>query len=57
MRELLETEFGDEHLGAVLRADVTTFIVDDPVKRGDNRTMAWGLEARVPFLDLSLIHI
>ena len=26
-------------------------LVDDPVKRVDNMTMAWGLEARVPFLD------
>ena len=35
----------------VLYMDVTTLIVDDPVKRVDNMTMAWGLEARVPFLD------
>ena len=26
-------------------------LVDDPVKRVDNMTMAWGLEARTPFLD------
>ena len=29
-------------------------LVDDPVKRVDNMTMAWGLEARVPFLDHEL---
>ena len=36
--------------------DVTTLIVDDPVKRVDNMTMAWGLEARVPFLDHQLVE-
>ena len=31
--------------------------VDDPVKRVDNMTMAWGLEARVPFLDHELVEL
>ena len=31
-------------------------LVDDPVKRVDNMTMAWGLEARVPFLDHELVE-
>jgi asparagine synthase (glutamine-hydrolysing) len=31
--------------------------VDDPVKRVDNMTMAWGLEARVPFLDHELVAL
>ena len=30
-------------------------LVDDPVKRVDNMTMAWGLEARTPFLDHELV--
>jgi asparagine synthase (glutamine-hydrolysing) len=34
-----------------LRLDSTVMLVDDPVKRVDNMTMSWGLEARVPFLD------
>src|SRR3546814_12402284 len=34
-----------------LRLDTTVMLVDDPVKRVDNMTMAWGLAARVPFLD------
>ncbi len=34
-----------------LRLDSTVMLVDDPVKRVDNMTMAWGLEARTPFLD------
>ena len=57
VRELLESEHAEETLDAVLRADVTTFIVDDPVKRVDNMTMAWGLEARVPFLDHELVEL
>ncbi len=44
-------------LDQVLRLDVTTLIVDDPVKRVDNMTMAWGLEARVPFLDHELVEL
>jgi asparagine synthase (glutamine-hydrolysing) len=43
-------------LGNVLNFDITTLVVDDPVKRVDNMTMAWGLEARVPFLDHKLIE-
>ncbi|MDR3353060.1 MAG: N-acetylglutaminylglutamine amidotransferase [Zoogloeaceae bacterium] len=46
----------DTFLDAVLRLDATTLIVDDPVKRMDNMTMAWGLEARVPFLDKTLVE-
>ena len=44
-------------LNRVLSFDATTLIVDDPVKRVDNMTMAWGLEARVPFLDQELIEL
>jgi asparagine synthase (glutamine-hydrolysing) len=40
-----------------LRLDTTTMLVDDPVKRVDNMTMAWGLEARVPFLDHELVEV
>ena len=47
----------DTHLDRVLRLDATTLIVDDPVKRVDNMTMAWGLEARVPFLDHKLVEL
>ncbi|ROR35030.1 N-acetylglutaminylglutamine amidotransferase [Inmirania thermothiophila] len=44
-------------IDAVLRLDVTTLVVDDPVKRVDNMTMAWGLEARVPFLDHHVVEL
>jgi asparagine synthase (glutamine-hydrolysing) len=47
----------EEYLDKVLRLDTTTLIVDDPVKRVDNMTMAWGLEARVPFLDHELVEL
>jgi len=53
----LEEAGADEFLDAVLRLDVTTLIVDDPVKRVDNMTMAFGLEARVPFLDHELVEL
>ncbi|WP_375425198.1 N-acetylglutaminylglutamine amidotransferase [uncultured Friedmanniella sp.] len=42
---------------AALRNDTTVMLVDDPVKRVDNMTMAWGLEARVPFLDHELAEL
>ncbi len=54
---LLAKGNADEYLDKVLRLDVTTLIVDDPVKRVDNMTMAWGLEARVPFLDHQLVEL
>ena len=47
----------DDYLNRVLAYDVTTLIVDDPVKRVDNMTMAWGLESRVPFLDQDLVQL
>lgn len=59
--ELISTALASEHadtfMDAVLRLDVTTLVVDDPVKRVDNMTMAWGLEARVPFLDQNLVEL
>ena len=40
-----------------LRLDTTVMLTDDPVKRVDNMTMAWGLEGRVPFLDHELVEL
>jgi asparagine synthase (glutamine-hydrolysing) len=40
-----------------LRIDAQIMLVDDPVKRVDNMTMAWGLEARTPFLDHELVEL
>ncbi|BCJ68131.1 N-acetylglutaminylglutamine amidotransferase [Polymorphospora rubra] len=42
---------------AGLRIDTTVMLVDDPVKRVDNMTMAHGLEARVPFLDHEFVEL
>ncbi len=57
IERLLAEPGAQEYLDKVLRLDVTTLIVDDPVKRVDNMTMAWGLEARVPFLDHDLVEL
>ncbi len=40
-----------------LRLDTTIMLVDDPVKRVDNMTMAFGLEGRVPFLDHEVVEL
>ncbi len=53
----LAEPFADEYIDQVLRMDTTMLITDDPVKRVDNMTMAWGLEARVPFLDHQLVEL
>ena len=47
----------DRAVDKALRIDSTIMLVDDPVKRVDNMTMAWGLEARVPFLDHELVEL
>jgi asparagine synthase (glutamine-hydrolysing) len=39
-----------------LRIDTQVMLVEDPVKRVDNMTMAFGLEARVPFLDHEVVE-
>jgi asparagine synthase (glutamine-hydrolysing) len=46
-----------EAVDKALRLDSHIMLVDDPVKRVDNMTMAHGLEARVPFLDHELVEI
>jgi asparagine synthase (glutamine-hydrolysing) len=56
VRDMLSQAGADTYLDQVLRFDSTTLIVDDPVKRVDNMTMAWGLEARTPFMDHHLIE-
>lgn len=47
----------DDAVDKALRLDTNVMLVDDPVKRVDNMTMAWGLEARVPFLDHELVEL
>ncbi|WP_214413406.1 N-acetylglutaminylglutamine amidotransferase [Sphaerisporangium fuscum] len=57
VREHLAVPGADTALDAVLRLDTTVMLVDDPVKRVDNMTMAFGLEARTPFLDHELVEL
>jgi asparagine synthase (glutamine-hydrolysing) len=47
----------DDPVDKALRLDTNVMLVDDPVKRVDNMTMAWGLEARVPFLDHEVVEL
>ncbi len=47
----------DDAVDKALRLDSTVMLVDDPVKRVDNMTMAHSLEARVPFLDHELVEL
>ncbi len=60
-RAFVNAHFGapgaDTALDAALRLDTSVMLVEDPVKRVDNMTMAWGLEARVPFLDHELVEL
>ena len=60
-RELVERHFAAPGactpLDRALRIDTELMLVDDPVKRVDNMTMAWGLEARTPFLDHELVEL
>jgi asparagine synthase (glutamine-hydrolysing) len=60
-QELIESLFQKQredigYIDKVLRIDLSTLIIDDPVKRIDSMTMAHGLETRVPFLDINLVE-
>lgn len=57
LREHLLAEGADTPVDRALRLDSNVMLVDDPVKRVDNMTMAFGLEARVPFLDHELVEL
>ena len=60
-REFVAAYFAGAEAGApvdkALHLDTTVMLVDDPVKRVDNMTMAWGLEARTPFLDHEVVEL
>jgi asparagine synthase (glutamine-hydrolysing) len=60
-REFVEAHFAragaSRAVDRALRLDTQVMLVDDPVKRVDNMTMAHGLEARVPFLDHELVEL
>ena len=60
-RTFLDRHFGqpgaDGPIDRVLRLDNEVLLPEHPVKRLDNMTMAWGLEARTPFLDHELVEL
>ncbi len=56
-REHFARAGADTALDRALRLDSQVMLVDDPVKRVDNMTMAWGLEARTPFLDHEFVEL
>lgn len=57
VRSHLEASGAATSVDRALRLDSHVMLVEDPVKRVDNMTMAWGLEARVPFLDHELVEL
>lgn len=57
IRDHLTKPGAETFLDRVLRLDTTRLVVDDPVKRVDNMTMAHGLEARMPFMDQRLVAL
>lgn len=48
---------GASAIDKVLQIDTEIMMVDDPVKRVDNMTMASSLEARVPFIDHEVVEL
>src|SRR6195952_2082008 len=60
-REFVETFFANTTaplpVDKALQIDGEIMLPDDPVKRVDNMTMAFGLEARVPFLDHEVVEL
>jgi asparagine synthase (glutamine-hydrolysing) len=60
-RQLIERKFdaaqSDRAVDKALELDQEIMMVDDPVKRVDNMTMAFGLEARTPLLDHELVEL
>ncbi|MEW6257368.1 MAG: N-acetylglutaminylglutamine amidotransferase [Pseudomonadota bacterium] len=59
-RSFVEEHFqshGRTALDKTLQIDTQIMLPDDPVKRVDNMTMAFGLETRVPFLDHRLVEL
>jgi asparagine synthase (glutamine-hydrolysing) len=56
VKSQFETSHTTDPVDKALHLDTTVMLVDDPVKRVDNMTMAWGLEARVPYLDHELVE-
>jgi len=56
--KMLEAERakGADFIDSILRHNFQTYLLDDLLVKTDRMTMAWGLEARSPFLDTKLIE-
>ncbi|MDM7852496.1 N-acetylglutaminylglutamine amidotransferase [Pseudochrobactrum kiredjianiae] len=57
VEEYFEKLSASSPINKALQIDTDIMLVDDPVKRVDNMTMAFGVEARVPFLDHELVEL
>ncbi len=57
LNEIENKNKNSEFMDSVFHLDVSKLIVDDPVKRIDNMTMAFGIDARVPFLDRDFVEL
>jgi asparagine synthase (glutamine-hydrolysing) len=57
VRNYFQGNRADTAIDQTLMLDTEVMLVDDPVKRVDNMTMAFGIEARVPFLDHQLVEM
>ncbi|MFU8769438.1 MAG: asparagine synthase-related protein, partial [Desulfotignum sp.] len=57
IRQHFDMPGADTAIDKALRLDTLVMLTEDPVKRVDNMTMAWSLEARVPFLDHELVEL
>lgn len=59
--ELIARKFAeaasDRPIDQTLELEQTVMLADDPVKRVDNMTMAFGVEARVPLLDHGVVEL
>lgn len=57
IKQFFQRSSAEATIDKTLHLDITEMMPDDPVKRLDNMSMAWGLEARVPFLDQEVIEL
>jgi asparagine synthase (glutamine-hydrolysing) len=57
VEEYFENARGERAIDKTLELDQQIMMIDDPVKRVDNMTMAFGLEARTPLLDHELVEL
>jgi asparagine synthase (glutamine-hydrolysing) len=57
VEDYFENSSAAKAIDKTLELDQKIMMVDDPVKRVDNMTMAYGLEARVPFIDHEVVEL